>query len=86
MNRVIFLVDGFNFYHSIVEASRDLSGAKMKWLNISSLCESYLHVIGKQAHIERIYSFSALATHLIHHLPDKVERHKLFTHVNFHRS
>lgn len=78
MNRVIFLIDGFNLYHSIVEASKDLNGASTKWLNISSLCESYLHVIGGQAQTEIIYYFSALATHLIHRSPDKVERHKLF--------
>jgi hypothetical protein len=32
MNRVVFLIDGFNLYHSIVEASKDLNEASTKWI------------------------------------------------------
>jgi uncharacterized LabA/DUF88 family protein len=78
MNRTIFLVDGFNLYHSVVEASRDLKGASTKWLDINSLCNSYLHVIGNNAKIEQIYYFSALAYHLQKTSPSKIKNHKLF--------
>ena len=64
MNDTIFLIDGFNIYHSVVEASKDLEGVSTKWLNLYSLCSSYLHVIGNNAQIKNIYYFSALATHL----------------------
>jgi len=40
MNIVIFLIDGFNLYHSLIDASYDLklNGKGTKWLNIYSLC------------------------------------------------
>jgi len=75
MNRTAFLIDGFNLYHSLVAASRDLGGVSTKWLDIHSLCSSYLHIIGGGASIESIYYFSALATHMD---PNKVARHKTF--------
>jgi hypothetical protein len=78
MNRTTFLIDGFNIYHSVVEASRDLKGASTKWLDIRSLCKSYLHVIGNKASIESIYYFSALAYHLQPTSPFKIKNHKLF--------
>ena len=78
MNRTSFLIDGFNLYHSLVDASIDLKGASTKWLNIASLCNLYVRSLGKDARIEQIYYFSALATHLIHRDPGKVIRHKAF--------
>jgi len=74
--RVIFLVDGFNLYHSIVDIARYCNGLNVRWLNISSLCGSYLHLIGKNATIESIYYFSALAYHL--NDPDIILRHKTY--------
>jgi hypothetical protein len=78
MNRVIFLVDGFNVYHSVLDASRDLGGVSTKWLNLYSLCKSYLQQIGTDAKIERIYYFSAFAEHLLYMDPDIVDRHKAY--------
>jgi uncharacterized LabA/DUF88 family protein len=78
MNRIIFLVDGFNVYHSVVEASYYLGGASTKWLDIYSLCSSYLPLIAKDAKIERVYYFSALATHLQRSDPGKVARHQAY--------
>jgi uncharacterized LabA/DUF88 family protein len=75
MNRVSFLIDGFNLYHSLVEASRTLNGASTKWLNIHSLCRSTLHIIGQKAVVETIYYFSALADHRTKHDPGTVRRH-----------
>lgn len=72
--RTIFLVDGFNLYHSTVDIARYCNGLKVKWLNIHSLCKSYLPLIGKDATIESIYYFSALAYHL--NDPGVIKRHK----------
>lgn len=76
MNRTAFLIDGFNLYHSLKKASKDLKGATTKWLDIHSLCTSYLHIIGNNAQITNIYYFSALATHLQKTDPGKITRHR----------
>jgi len=71
--RTIFLIDGFNLYHSIVDIAY-YHGLKVKWLNIRSLCESYLHLIDRSATLEGVYYFSALAFHL--NDPSVIERHQ----------
>ncbi len=76
MNRVTFLVDGFNLYHSVVDASRDLDGASTKWLDIQSFCNSYLPHISKDAKLECIYYFSAYAYHRQRNDPGVVIRHE----------
>jgi len=78
MNRVIFLVDGFNVYHSLLDAIRDLGGASTKWLDIHSLCNSYLPHISRDATIGGIYYFSAYAEHLRRKDPGKIERHEKY--------
>jgi len=60
MNRVSFLVDGFNLYHSTVDLDRTL-GLRVKWLNIYSLCSSFLYLIGRDAAMAEVYYFSAYA-------------------------
>lgn len=77
MNRTAFLIDGFNVYHSVKQASYDLGlrGRGTKWLDFHNLCVSYLSAIGNNAQIEGIYYFSALATHLQANDPDVVKRH-----------
>lgn len=42
MNRTTFLIDGFNLYHSLTDACRNLRCDGIKWLNIRKLCASYL--------------------------------------------
>lgn len=76
MNRIIFLIDGFNLYHSLVEANTDLSGKSTKWLNIDSLCQFYMRIIDKEATLNGIFYFSALAKHRQLIDPDTVQRHK----------
>jgi uncharacterized LabA/DUF88 family protein len=76
MNRTVFIIDGFNLYHSTRDASKDLGGQSTKWLDIRSLCASYLHVLGRGAQLEDVYYFSALATHLEAVDPGKVNRHR----------
>lgn len=76
--RVTFLIDGFNLYHSLCNAQFDLGGQPTKWLNIKSLCKSYLHLFGREASLQDIYYFSALATHRIARDPDVIVRHEKF--------
>lgn len=74
--RTVFLIDGFNLYHSIVDIAKYHDGLNVRWLNIFSMCKSYLHLIGKEATIESIYYFSALAYHL--NDPDIITRHETY--------
>jgi uncharacterized LabA/DUF88 family protein len=87
MNRVSFIVDGFNLYHSVREAAKDiesLGGLKVstKWLNIKKLCSLYLpHIHGvvkEKTMLGKIYYFSAFAYHIETYDPDVVNRHKKF--------
>lgn len=75
MNKVAFLIDGFNLYHSVRGAARQLQVNSVKWLDIASLCSSYLYLFGKDAVLADIIYFSALANHLD---PGKVQRHEIF--------
>jgi len=75
MNRVIFLIDGFNLYHSIRDIEHDF-GVCVKWLNIHSLLSSYLHNIGNHAILQGVFYFSALAKHLKN--PTVIERHNTY--------
>lgn len=65
VNRTSFLIDGLNLYHSLKNASNDLGlmSTGKKWLNIRSMCESYLAAIGGNAQLEQLYYYSAFATH-----------------------
>lgn len=79
MNRVVFLVDGFNLYHSLVQAGRDAEGETTKWLDLKALCSAYIplagQVAGARANLARIYYFSAIPTH---RSQAKVDRHTLY--------
>lgn len=79
MDRVTFIIDGFNLYHSVRQASKDFSGsASTKWLDIRNLCSSYIYLFGKTAVIQEIYYFSALAKHLEARNSDVTKRHRDF--------
>jgi uncharacterized LabA/DUF88 family protein len=73
--RTTFIIDGFNLYHSVIAASEDLGNISTKWLNIRSLCESYLYTLGGNYTLEKIYYFSALA---YHKSPNSVMKHLEF--------
>ena len=77
MKRVTFLVDGFNLYHSIRDIKYHLK-VNAKWLNIHSLCKSYLYLFGNDAILEEVYYFSAIQYYLQSVNPDKISRHKTF--------
>ena len=77
MNRVHFLVDGFNLYHSLREAERD-AGVGLRWLDLRGLLESYRHVIGGRPTTREIRCFSALAHHRLPQDPGVVQRHRTY--------
>lgn len=78
-----FVIDGFNLYHSLVEASRTLglNGAGTKWLDVAGLCSSYLHLFGRNASLAGVYYFSAKAHHLERSKPGVVGRHVNFANA-----
>lgn len=78
--RVIFLIDGFNLYHSIVDIEYK-NGIKNKWLNITSLLKSYIPLFGKDAKLESIYFFTALRLFLQNSYPETILRHKRYIKV-----
>lgn len=73
MKRVSFLIDGFNLYHSVRDLVR-FCGLNAKWLDIYSLCHSFLYLISKDACLAEIYYFSAFAHHL--NDPNVIKRHQ----------
>lgn len=77
-DRVTFLVDGFNLYHSIRQAMDDSGNRHLRWLDLRSLLHSYLHVFGTKAALEEIHYFTAYAHHLSASNPDVVHRHRTF--------
>ncbi len=76
MNRTVFLIDGFNVYHSVKDASVDMNGTSTKWLDFHSLFSSLTYLIGRDAVIQDIYYFSALAEHLRNSSPGVIKRHQ----------
>jgi uncharacterized LabA/DUF88 family protein len=78
VKRVTFLVDGFNVYHSTRDAGRDLGGLSVRWLNLRSLLQSYLPILGPRARLDAIYDFTALATHLDQRKPGVTLRHRRY--------
>ncbi|MBU4444276.1 NYN domain-containing protein [bacterium] len=78
MTNIAFLIDGFNMYHSALNASRSSGGTSTKWLNYRSLCSSFLHHFSRDAVVSDIFYFTAYAYHLLYRDPDIVNRHKLY--------
>lgn len=78
MVRAAFLVDGFNLYHSLRTAQRDLSETSTKWVDVHRLCSSYLHILGPGAELSAVHYFSALAKHLESTNPEVTARHRAF--------
>jgi hypothetical protein len=66
VNRVVFLVDGFNVYHSIVDAISLRRISFGKWLDNATFCASLINdvsAIARPCVVQDIYYFSALASH-----------------------
>lgn len=76
--RVVYFVDGFNLYHSVREAEKQLPQHTIKWLNLPALCADYLHQVGGGAQLKAVHYFTAYADHLREKYPEKIIRHKAF--------
>ena len=62
VNRCVFLVDGLNLYHSLLDAER-ATGRSLRSLDVASLCRSYVHTLPGRSTITTIDYFSAVAHH-----------------------
>lgn len=76
--RTVFLVDGFNLYHSLARAARDLPGTSVKWLDLPAMLGSSLHLVDSRARLAAIHYFSAYAHHHQAENPGKLERHRAY--------
>jgi uncharacterized LabA/DUF88 family protein len=79
--RTTFLVDGFNVYHSLRDASRELGfvdGRGTKWLNLHTLLNSQLHLFGRSAVLSKIYYFTAFAHQRRSTDPQVIVRHERY--------
>jgi uncharacterized LabA/DUF88 family protein len=77
MKRITFLVDGFNLYHSIRDVKK-YTKANCKWLDISGLCKSLIHLFGTDAEFKEVYYFSAIPYHIQASSPNKISKHKKY--------
>jgi uncharacterized LabA/DUF88 family protein len=71
VNRVVFLVDGLNLYHSLREAQIRVR-RRLTDLDVVSFCRSYLHALPGNATLQGTHYFSALAHHLESRHPGQV--------------
>lgn len=62
--RVTFFIDGFNMYHSISDAIYRKKIWSGKWLNLHSLCNSFVKDFSPNGSIESVHYFSAFANHV----------------------
>ena len=79
-----FLIDGFNFYHSLKETSYTDKRTgkkqtvqlprKLMWFNYLAFCQRFLRANDR---LHGIYYFTALATHK----PNSMNRHKIYLTV-----
>lgn len=76
--RVLFLIDGFNVYHSINPSNLGSDYNKYKWLNLKQCCHNTLHIIHTQAEITQIHYFTATPQHLQLTNPGRLHRHRLY--------
>lgn len=79
MNRVAFLVDGFNVYHSLREAE-PIVGRPLKWLDLNGLCASYARrgFFDRQSVLRSVTYFSAYATFRSQTDPSAVTHHRTY--------
>jgi hypothetical protein len=79
--RVCFLVDGFNVYHSLVDAWAALASGlpkSTKWLDLRALLSNFLPEMSSDAEVAAIHYFSALAHHRVGRQPDTIQCHHAY--------
>ncbi len=76
------MVDGFNLYFSLkavslgdIRAVPPVLPAPCRWLDLRALCDAQVHLFGKDAKLDKVYYFTALAKHLNSSNPGLVKRH-----------
>ena len=74
VNRVVYLVDGFNLYHSLRDVERD-RGRGLRWLDLRALCGALAHAVPGRCEVSGVVYFSALARHMEASRPGTVGRH-----------
>jgi hypothetical protein len=77
VTRVSFLVDGFNIYHSLLDAGGKTSPT-LKWLDLHALCRSHLYILGRDTTLEGVHYFSAYAEWRRLVDPQVVDCHKAY--------
>jgi uncharacterized LabA/DUF88 family protein len=77
MHRALWLIDGFNLYHSLLRSERE-AGRNLRWLNLWDLAQNAQASIGSSYRLHRIEYFTALPHHLVAPEPGKLERHKAY--------
>ncbi len=73
MKNVVFLIDGFNLYHSIEDIKKS-EGCCYKWLDLYSFCKSFMYLFGKEYVLQKIFYFTAIAYYSLD--KDKIQRHE----------
>jgi uncharacterized LabA/DUF88 family protein len=75
--RAIWLVDGFNLYHSLRRCEKD-TGRGLRWLNLWELAAKTQPTIGSDCRLTDVYYFTALPHHLTASEPKRLERHEAY--------
>lgn len=76
--RTVFLVDGFNLYHSIEALLKARPGVRVKWLDLLSLCRAKIDLIAPDAILSEVRYFTARANHLHQKNPGKLTRQNAY--------
>lgn len=75
MKNVVFLIDGFNLYHSIEDVEK-VEDHCYKWLDLYSLCKSFMYLFGREYALQKIFYFTAIAYYTLDR--DKIKRHETY--------
>ena len=79
MEKVSFLIDGLNFYYSILSVKKD-TGINTKWFDYSSLCEFYKNdlskKLNKQIKINGIFYFTSIIIKTFNMSNEEYSKHK----------
>ena len=73
MKQTYFLIDGFNVYHSLESVFRK-EGICYKWLDLHSLCKSFIYLFGSDAVLGKVYYFTSIASYTQN--VEKIRRHQ----------
>ncbi len=76
--RTLFLVDGFNLYHSIESLLKSHPAKKVKWLDLHALARNTIHLVDPKAAVIKVVYFTALAHHLHKVNPSKLARQEAY--------